>query len=314
MLKNVEIKKNVRIFSHRGFGEKAHARYDDRVNPRYVHNQLSGLELGIEHGADTLELDLSKTADGKIVTAHGIPFQKTLSVTEQEYLQKTPEALTMQELLDWLHHQPIDINLYLELKSPLTIQELLLEFKKYCGGNQKMLNTFYNQLLFYTHDLSAVTRLLDEKQNLGLSTEQLRLCWVAMKFITTIDIDVITKLGSQQCRIYGVEQGTVPWGFQPFVSLMRIPLPPFAQIMNRLKNMHDSITYAHQNNLQFFVGTVDNVQIIKILLDQGIDGLVPNNPSYVFKALGIETPQIAQGALNYYIPTTMRRRINIKEK
>ncbi len=70
-----------------------------------VHNYITGLELGVELGADVLELDLSKTIDGKIVTTHGNPFQNYLNHTQEEYLSRFPETLSLNELLDWLYHQ-----------------------------------------------------------------------------------------------------------------------------------------------------------------------------------------------------------------
>jgi glycerophosphoryl diester phosphodiesterase len=218
--------KDFSFFSHRGFGERTYARYVDIKRWRYVHNQLSGLEIGIENGADTLELDLSKTKDRKIITAHGNPLQKYLSDTEQEYLQKYPEALTFQELLDWICHQPSHISLYLELKSPITIKELLQEINLYAERNHQILHRLYQQLILYTHDLQIIRNLIREKQQFGLSTLQLRIFWVSMGFIGNADIDMISQIGTKGCHVHGVEQGTIPWGFKPFVYLLNLPLPP----------------------------------------------------------------------------------------
>lgn len=304
--------KNFSFFSHRGFGEKAYARYFDTKRLRFVHNQLSGLELGIENGGDTLEIDLSKTKDGKIVTAHGIPFQKSLLETEQEYLGKHPEALKIQELLDWIFHQPSHITLYLELKSPISINELLQEIEQYAGKNHEILNSLYKQLMIYTPDLQIIKNLIKEKQQFGFSTLQLRIFWVSMGFITNSDIDMLSQIGTKECRVYGVEQGTVPWGFKPFVSFLYFPFPPFLQIKKRLQNLKAIVVYAHEKNLQFIVGTVDDTKLIKMLIEQGINGIVPNNPSNIYAAGGIKENNQEREQTRHYIPPSMKQRLLLK--
>lgn len=110
--------------SHRGFGKKAYPRYQEDRRFQYVSNTLTGIELGVELGANSLELDLSKTSDSYIVTAHGVPFYKNLGIPLDEYLKKYPESLTLIELFDWVVHQEKKIILYLELKSNISIEEI----------------------------------------------------------------------------------------------------------------------------------------------------------------------------------------------
>ena len=310
------IVKDFSFFSHRGFGEKTHARYFNTQKLRYVHNQLTGLELGIQHGADTLEIDLCKTKDGKIVTAHGIILQKYLSETEQEYLHKYPESLTFQELLDWIYHQHSGISLYLELKSPVTIQELLKEITQYAEkgrkkNNNAIISKLYQQLIVYTHDLQTIKNLIYEKQKFGLSTLQLQIFWVSIGFISNTDIDTISRIGTKRCRIAGVEQGTLPWGFKPFVYFLNLPLPPFLQIKKRLKTLKTVIACAHKKNLRFIVGTIDDPQWIRVFIKQGVNGIVPNNPSLFFQA-GVTRENTQKKDLIHYLPPSMKQRLYLK--
>lgn len=46
-------------------------------------------------------------------------------MTLKEYLQQTPEALTLQELIDWLYNQNTNIKLYLELKTKISLSEIV---------------------------------------------------------------------------------------------------------------------------------------------------------------------------------------------
>lgn len=296
------------VFSHRGFGEKAYARYANKKILRFVHNQLTGLELGIENGADALELDLSKTKDGKIVTAHGNPLQKHLPFTEQEYLSKIPEALTIQELLDWHYHSIFNPTLYLELKSSITIHELINEISKYAKDNSAIIQKFCQCIMIYTHDLSIIKELIKEKQQLGLSTLQLRIFWVSLGFITTEDIDRISYLGTKEDRIYGIEQGTVPWGFKPFVSFLHLSIPPFLQFKKRLQNLDKIVTYAHEKNLKFIVGTVDDTELIRMLIEKHINGIVPNNPLNIYKVGIIKEKKQKNQQEKYYVPLSMQKR------
>lgn len=71
------IRQDFFYMSHRGFGEKAEFRYSGKKGSHYVYNQLTGLEIGIEKGANALEIDLNKTKNGHIVTAHGFPYNMT---------------------------------------------------------------------------------------------------------------------------------------------------------------------------------------------------------------------------------------------
>ena len=253
---------------------------------------------------------MSKTKDKKIVTAHGNPLKKYLTETQEEYLHKYPESLTIQELFDWIYHHPT-ITLYLELKSPITIEELLHEIEYYAKGKNNIVSTLYKQIMVYTHDLQIIKKLITEKQKFCLSTLQLRIFWVAMSFISNNDIDMISSLGTDKCRIYGIEQGTVPWGFKPFSSFMHMPLPPFVQIKKRLGNIKKIVTYAQEKQLKFIIGTVDDIKLIRMLIEQGVNGVVPNNPLKFYEA-GIRKENNKKNAFEPYIPLSMKARLSIK--
>lgn len=314
-------RKNFSFYSHRGFGEKAYSHYQNTKKLQYVHNQLTGLELGIKNGADTLEIDICKTKDKKIVTSHGFPLSKQLQQTEQEYLREHPEALTIQELLDWIYHQDSNITLYLELKSPISLIEIVDEFKTYAIHKKRknmneILRKLYRQIMLYTQDMEMVKRLISEKKTIGLSTFEIRIIWLSLTLITTHVIDIISSIGSKDCRIYGIEQGMIPWGTKEFIFILQTPLgsfPPLLQIKKYFQNLSTIISYFQKNNLKFIIGTVDNLQWIHSLTKQGVNGIIPNNPNYFFKA-GIVAKEKRHSQLfkksgKYYIPPSMEKRL-----
>lgn len=305
--------------SHRGFGKKSYPRYQNKKTLQYVHNQLTGLELGIENGANTLEIDLCKTKDGIIVAAHGFPLSKNLPQTKEEYLLKYPESLTFQELLDWIYHQDIKMSLYLELKSTITIEEIFLHITTYSNekkmNKHEVLQKFCKQLMLYSHNFELIKSLIVEKQKLGLSTQQIRIFWVSLGLITTKTIDSVVQIGGGDCKLYGVEQGMMLWGTLLSLNLLQSPLsfPPFSKVKRYFTNLSSIISYAKKKNLLFIVGTLNNPQWIKFLIKQGVDGIVPDDPKVFFLADIPAQKEIELYKENgkSYIPQSMKKRLEI---
>lgn len=315
-------RKDLLLFSHRGYGKKAAFRYQKKEGLQSVDNQLTGFELGIERGADTLEVDLSKTKDGKIVTAHGLPWQSNLDRTEEEYLKKYPEAFTFLELIDWIYHQHEAFSLYLELKSPITLKEILEYLNDYTQTypskeKNKIYAKLYKQLMFYTHKIPQLEGLIKEKQQYALSTNQFRIWWVSFfKLMTKGDIDRISQIGNTGCRMYGVELGMLPWGRASVNTLFTTPLIhvyPFAQVQSYYNNLSKLVAYAKTKKLYFIVGTNDNPFWIRNFIKQGVHGIASNNP-YNFLLAGIKRKEqftLRKESETYYIPQSMKKRLHL---
>src|SRR5258706_10203448 len=246
--------------SHRGFGKKSFLRYQKTNKLQSVANQLTGLELGLEKGANTLEIDLCKTKDGEIITAHPFLLTKQLQFTKEEYLSNHPEALTFNELVEWFLRQNDDLYLYLELKSFISIKNIIEVIDRYKNNvtknNQRnALKRLYSNIFLYTHNLSQIKSLLSEKQHLKLTTMQLPLFWVFLPLVTKKAINEISNFGSAECKLCGIEQGMIPWGLKSFLVLLSIFgfVPPFQQMKYYLSNLEKIVSYAHTKNLLFFV-------------------------------------------------------------
>lgn len=297
------IKKDFLRVSHRGFGQKAEFRYALKNGKHYVFNQLTGFELGLEKGANALEIDLHRTSDGHIVTAHGIPFSKKLTLTLQQFLDKNPEAMTFLELIDWLYHQKINIYLYLELKVEIWIKEIVNIIEQFALQNNdksvEIIDYLYNHIILYAENNNYLANLLKEKKELQLLTLELKICAVTNSLLSRRAIDYYAALGTSNCKLYGVEQGMFIWGNPLILNLLKVS--PIR--INYFSNLSQLVEYTHSKEMIFIVGTVDDPYWIVKFIDSGVDGIVPNNPDCFFR-------NKIKGKVNEgYIPFSMRKRI-----
>lgn len=235
-------------------------------------------------------------------------------------MRKYPEAFTFQELLDWIYHQDRKISLYLELKSPITIEEIMFFLTTYVKeikeNRHEVLQKFYAQLMLYSYNREFIKNLIEEKQKLGLLTQELRIFWVSLGLITTRKIDLVAQIGEENCRLYGVEQGMVIWNkilpINKWQSLFSL-FPPFSKVKNYFMSLSSVVSYAQKKNLIFIVGTINNPQWIGLLIKQGINGIVPDDPQVFYLAAGV-----TQKKLDLYkeygktcVPLSMKERLNM---
>lgn len=278
------------LISHRGYGKKAFLRYHSNGTLQSVSNQLTGFEIGIEKGANTLEIDLNKTKDNEIITAHGIPFFQSLFKTKVEYLKKYPESMTLFDLVTWLYKQNTNIKLYLELKSTKIklsdIKQTITLVAKNVEGKIKATEieeTLYERIMLYTGNQHQINLLLAEKSKADLRTEQLKILTVHNFILTKKKLGEYGNLGKENCRLWGVEQGGLIVGNPVVIKLMntKFPMfPPLRKIRHYLLNIADLVDYAHSLGLKYIFGTIDDPIWINRLVEQDIDGIVPNDPEY----------------------------------
>lgn len=300
-------RKDLRIIGHRGYGSKSISELKLGEGLVSFDNTREGLELGIEAGANKLEIDFALTndEDPEIVTAHLLPKQARLRQSKDEYLQKHPDAMTGSELMDWLYHQNPDIGLYIELKSPeigLTqIQTLIRKgVEQSLSGQdfnsdtarQEAIEEGFQSLLgridFYTSNKNTINKFLEDKAQAGLTTEQLKLWLVTdLKPISEKMIDEVASLGTSDSKIFGLEQGGMPWltkaGQKIGPALSRLGWSPDFNNIGRIAD------HAHNSGLEIVIGTVNNPEIIRKLVDQNVDGVVPDN-AVDFEMAGIVRP------------------------
>lgn len=157
----------------------------------------------------------------------------------------------------------------------------------------------YERVMLYTHKPHLVKKLLEEKRALGLSTVQLKVWHVALKLITRQNIETLTQLGSFDSRLFGIEQGMLPWGLPWFTHL-----PKVEKYFSEISEISD---YAHANNLGFIIGTTDDPKLVAYFREHGADGVVPNSPA-VFQgkpAEDITSKHFIPG----YMPKSMKQRL-----
>ncbi len=288
-------------------------RYACSETQNFVHNQLTGLEIGIERGANVLELDLNKTRDGHIITAHGIPFFKVLHQTKQEYLHQYPEALTLMELVEWLHHIP-DLKIYLELKTAISIAEIKNSIDSYVSAlhnadKQTTTADLYDRVMIYTNSKKHLCSLLKEKSNQDLSTNELKLFIVLNRPLTESIIDGLSDIGVENCRLRGVEQGAFIIAHPTILHLLTLPfaiVPPLKYIAEYYSRLRNLVKYVHDKNLLFIFGTVDDLRWIRKIMDTGVDGMVLNDPK-LFEEFGVE---MYKEITSRYTPFSLNQRVS----
>lgn len=299
-----EIEKSIEelpVYSHRGFSERNLLRYDNRKSGlEDVDNTLTGLEVAVGAGANILEVDLAQTKDAEYVLAHTPPGKKRLNKNLERYLKERPEALTLDELIDWLHHQDERLGLYLELKSDIELKRLLEAVDQ--SADRELLK----RITLYSSDTKMMHNILRDKRQQGLTTEELKLFFMTNGLVNKKLIDQIDQLSQQdpESGVYGIEQG--------MAVVKRL-----SKNLRLLKGFDKTIDYAHSKGLKIITGTVNEPKLINQLINQGVDGIVPNNP-VDFKMAGLRRPR-SEGKIKLgtrsddttkkYLPESVRERL-----
>ena len=51
----------------------------------------------------------------------------------------------------------------------------------------------------------------------------------------------------------------------------------------------ESVAYAHQQGMKVWIYTIDDPALANTMLDLGADGIISNNPSLIWRTLGIRS-------------------------
>lgn len=274
-------KKEFLLIAHRGYGKPAlprHTKSNKKIN---VSNTLTGFEMGIERGANALEIDLCLTGDEEVVTHHLIPGASIKN--SQAYLKTHPEALTLNELSQWFSHQDKKLILYLELKSYIPVSRIADNFEG-----------FQDRIVIYTQNKRWIKSLISEKQQMNIKTGEIKISFVTNALVTRGLIEELLSLGNKDNRMWAIEQGMMPWGF----------IYPIFNMKILREYISKCIEIAGHNNIMYLVGTINNAVVAKNLIIMGINGIVPDNPAILKNVI----PPLKA---DYYIPPTCKKRLTV---
>jgi glycerophosphoryl diester phosphodiesterase len=299
---------------HRGFGENAFPHYQKDTGPVSVQNTITGLEMAVAGGVQVIEVDLMPTKDGDFVLFHPLsPTQREITQSTADYLKTNPESPTLNELLDWLAHQDTRVSIYLELKGKTEFAAIFDQIKAVDPTGEHQL---LKRLMLYGSDNNQIKGYLEEKKTRGLTTDDLKLWLIHQP--QPVDgklIDEVSALGEDNNRIYGIEQGMIPWGFGDFKKA----IPTFFGGIG--KPFSEVVDYVHSKGLKLITGTVDDSpQTMRWLVEQGVDGIVPNNAAADYHLAGIDRPPYEvpqklavdpENPQQPYLPKSLKQRLNI---
>lgn len=271
------------LISHRGYGKSALPRYAKSNKKIKVPNTLTAFEMGIENGANALEIDLCVAADGEIVTHHLLPGASIKS--SRVYLQKNPEALTLNELGEWFSHQDKRLVLYLELKSYIAVNVFVDIFR-----------SSLDRVVLYSQNKQWIESLISEKQEMKFKTDDIKLSFVTNTLITKRLIQEMASFGSRESRVWAIEQGMMPWGL----------IYPIFNIKSLKAYIVKCIKFAHKNNILYLVGTINDVAVAENLIAMGINGIVPDDVTPFRNLINSSLRP------NYYIPRGCKKRLVTK--
>ncbi len=351
------------FFQHRTFGERAFSNYEPAGNTaadslkRYEHqeaglgsvqNTLTGIELAVKNGF-VPEIDLVKTADGDYITGHPktadvIAGKKATGESTADYLQTNPEALTVNELFEWLAHQEDPRSkLYVELKSEIEVGRLMEAATKAIATLPESVNKLtpeqlLSRVMLYTSNQETIKKLLQGKKELKMDTNTLPLTMLTDKLVTRDFIDKAAKLSEEYgTGVFAIEQGMFAWT-QPFLKrvfeqfahgfenqailqsaldlLWKIKAktatpgkPSESEQQKNMMNMADLVKHAGSKTLKLIIGTQNNPKMIRYLAECGVYGIVPDN-AVDYEIAGIQRPVYEKKpTATQYIPESMRTRV-----
>lgn len=310
------------IAGHTGFGERALPSYDhSQEGLQKVANTLTALERGVQAGANLLEIDLAFSSDGEILVYHKLPGQKDKQMTAAEFLNRSPESLTLTESITWLLAQPESIQLFLELKSDIPVATVIEHIKRaipqkfdetsgqMVEDNEKIEQTL-KRLCIYAYKGSDMIRnksgkeILRQKQELGLPIDQLKVFYITNGILTK---EAVAKILDENEGIYAFEQGMMPWGLvgESVPSLLR----KVVGLMSK-SSIEEMVDYVHSRGVKIITGTANDPAAIHELVKMGFDGLVPDNPVDLEMA-GIKIESFKpQPKVNEFIPPSTKERVD----
>lgn len=248
------------VIAHRGYS---------MVAPE---NTLAAFELGIAAGADLIELDYHHSKDGVPVVMHDYTLDRTSNATNQLRATKIridardAEEITKLDAGSWFHprfasERPPRLDAALDFiqKKSVTLIERKGGDAATCVELLKRKN-LVNAVIVQAFDWGYLTDFhkLEPKQVLGAlgppSTKDGKRLTDDEKKLSAAWINETMKTGAR------------------------------AVVWSRSVDK-EAIDYAHSKGLKVWVYTINEAELANRLLDDGVDGIITDNPAIIWKAI-----------------------------
>jgi glycerophosphoryl diester phosphodiesterase len=139
--------KNVLVLGHRGAAE-------------IPENTIPSFAKALDHGADGLELDVRRTADGKLVVVHpSVVGQHAVQSSTYDQIRKLPDGYEIPLLEEVLNRFAARAYLDIEFKTPGFEEQAVALIKKHGRPTHTLISGFDPQTLTKVHDLAPAFQL-----------------------------------------------------------------------------------------------------------------------------------------------------------
>lgn len=251
------------VIAHRGYSEIA------------PENTLRAFALGVVSGADLVELDYHVTREGTEIVIHDKTLDRTTDAVARwgevnaAVGDRSLEALQTLDAGSWFADGALPEMLPTLVEAVESIHSMggmpLIERKEGPAESMARLLTEHNwtnRVLIQSFNWDYLRSLHREvpEQILGAlgpwKTVEGRQLTRKERELSTAWIDTIVETGAR------------------FIGWNRYVNP-------------DAIRYAHEKGLRVFVYTINDIELAQSLLSMGVDGIITDNPSIVWKALAV---------------------------
>ncbi len=224
----------------------------------YIGNTLAAFAQAIKEGADGIELDVQRTADGKLVVIHDENLEKLTGVNKFIW-EITWSELKKLTLLN--NGRKIDTNDAFHTKIPLLEEVLQLVKNNRIVINIELKNSLYFYPKIEEEIIDCVQKFSMQKQVLYSSFNH-----VSIKRMASL-------VGSQYCGLLTSDIHFAPWTYLTEVGVSAYhPMINSLQQPNLVKNCQKA-------GLKIHTWTVDKEAHIYLALLSGVDALITNKPA-----------------------------------
>ena len=252
------------VIAHRGYSQIA------------PENTVPAFKLAAEAGADLVELDYHHSKEGELVVIHDATLDRTTDATNRWGGKKIPVvSKTVAEL------QSLDAGrwfdpIYAGIKVPLLADVLDLV---HAAGGVTLIERKEG-------DAAACVKMLHEKKLINQVIVQ-SFGWDYLKSMHELEPkQVLGALGPPKT----LADGTKPTIKDKALSTAWLDLLELtgARVVVWNKEVtRESVALAHQRGLKVWVYTINDLEQASDLLDLGVDGIITNNTSLMWRAVAV---------------------------
>ncbi len=252
------------VIAHRGYSMLA------------PENTIPAFEYALTAGADLVELDYHHSEDGVPIVIHDYELDRTTDADEQSGRKKLRvDSLLASEL------QPFDAGKWFNRNFAGTRIPLLTEA---LDTIQKRGVTLIERK---AGDAATCVRLLRERELVNKVVVQ-AFDWKYLKEFHELEPrQVLGALGPPSTRD-GKRLTDAEKALSPDWNREVKSIGAHAVVWNKQVNK-DAIDDAHKQGLKVWVYTINDEALARTLLDAGVDGIISDNPSLIFRAVALRS-------------------------